>query len=536
MPSDYNQQSYPSRAQPQLHVDNLCVTARIHGFRAAAPERARVLEIGCGNAANLIAMAAGLPGAEFVGVDYASDPIASAKETVSELNLKNVRVHHADICELADDFGEFDYIIAHGFYSWAPDAARDAMWRVTRGSLAPDGILFVSYNVLPGWRQTAMLRDLLLLEGRRYGTDSEGPAAVWRVVELLASLERTGHPLAGEAARSLSKGLEVAIHDEFQPETRPFLFREVRQAAEAAGLRYAGDAVPKVRGGLQQVPETAEWLAAATQGDPLLEEEYYDVLTLRRFRQSVFVQAAQEPDGRSLLERLAGLWMRGKLRMGEPGADGARVYHAPDSDLRFSTNDALLAALCTEFSREPQSRLPVSETLHALMAASPDLSETLRQEFLRLFVELVPMGAFQFHSMPFQPPPATAIVPTARLQVSALTRWEAAGNQPVTTPDHDAMPLQDPLHRAMLVLLDGSRTVEMVSAAIADAVWSQQQAGAPDVELGGARLHLLGSSAFRNHPDALASREALDGFTSLVVASELERMRGWGLLWLGDGA
>jgi hypothetical protein len=50
--------------------------AVLFGMQPADIEQCRVLEIGCGDGANLIPMALGLPGSEFVGIDLAASPIA----------------------------------------------------------------------------------------------------------------------------------------------------------------------------------------------------------------------------------------------------------------------------------------------------------------------------------------------------------------------------------------------------------------------------------------------------------------------------
>ena len=62
--------------------------------------------------------------------------------------------------------GEFDYIVAHGVYSWIPADARDALLATIREHLAPDGIAYVSYNAEPGGYFRRMLRDAGLWHAR----------------------------------------------------------------------------------------------------------------------------------------------------------------------------------------------------------------------------------------------------------------------------------------------------------------------------------------------------------------------------------
>ena len=68
----------------------------------------------------------------------------------SELGLANVTLLQQDFAAIPPALGRFDYIIAHGIYSWVPPAARDALFRLAAERLSDHGVMFVSYNVYPG--------------------------------------------------------------------------------------------------------------------------------------------------------------------------------------------------------------------------------------------------------------------------------------------------------------------------------------------------------------------------------------------------
>ena len=63
--TEYNQVAYPSAIYPQTHPDRFATLGRLFGLAPENVERARVLELGCGDGANLIAMAAALPNSRF---------------------------------------------------------------------------------------------------------------------------------------------------------------------------------------------------------------------------------------------------------------------------------------------------------------------------------------------------------------------------------------------------------------------------------------------------------------------------------------
>jgi SAM-dependent methyltransferase len=134
-----------------------------------------VLELGCSDGTNLISMARELPQSEFFGIDSASRAIAQGKQTIDDLSLDNVWLQQLDLMEFAANDVAFDYIIAHGVYSWVPDPVRDRILAICSECLSQNGIAYVSYNAYPGGHIRDMVRemDALPCAGRsRRGTEN----------------------------------------------------------------------------------------------------------------------------------------------------------------------------------------------------------------------------------------------------------------------------------------------------------------------------------------------------------------------------
>jgi len=158
----YDEVLYPNSPFAQTHPDRLATLAILFGMDPAPLPRCRVLEVGCGNGENLIPMACEYPAGEFLGIDAAETAVRAGNQEIATLGLTNIRLLHRDIMDTGPGLGTFDYVIAHGFYSWVPEPVRDKLFAIVQASLAPQGVAFVSYNALPGGRLRQMFREMML--------------------------------------------------------------------------------------------------------------------------------------------------------------------------------------------------------------------------------------------------------------------------------------------------------------------------------------------------------------------------------------
>ena len=205
----YNDVPYEGQSFPQSHPDRLATLARLRGIAAAPITSARVLEIGCGPAGNLAPMAESLPGARFVGIDIAKRHVELGTERVAAAGIGNVELRHADLTEVGDSLGTFDYVIAHGVYSWVPPQVADHLLALVARSLSPNGVAYVSYNTLPGWYGRGVIRDLM-----RFHADAESAMAprVTRGREALNWLKET-LPDGGRYAQPLVQDIANITKD-----------------------------------------------------------------------------------------------------------------------------------------------------------------------------------------------------------------------------------------------------------------------------------------------------------------------------------
>ncbi len=73
-----------------------------------------------------------------------------------------------------DELGTFDYIIAHGMFSWVTEAVREIIFRICSEYSKTTGLAYISFNVLPGWHIRRIVREFLLNASQ----DQRGPLIV----------------------------------------------------------------------------------------------------------------------------------------------------------------------------------------------------------------------------------------------------------------------------------------------------------------------------------------------------------------------
>ena len=120
----YDELPYLRLPFPQTHPGRLAAQARLFGVTAPPVATCRVLELGCASADNLVPMAVAAPAARFVGIDLSARQIDEGRATIAALGLTNIELVAADIMAIDASFGTFDYIVAHGVYSWVPPDVR----------------------------------------------------------------------------------------------------------------------------------------------------------------------------------------------------------------------------------------------------------------------------------------------------------------------------------------------------------------------------------------------------------------------------
>ncbi len=466
MSTPYDSVDYPGHAYADTHPRSLGAVGRLFGLAPAASSACRTLEIGCGDGANLVAMAYALPRSEFVGIDLSARAIAKGMDLAKSVDASNVRLLEADLMAIdPDTLGPFDYVVAHGFYSWVPSPVRDRLMEVISRCLAPAGIAFVSYNAYPGFYLRQMLREMLLLHTRAADSPQEAIAGARALAEYLAiggegdGLER--RILRAEAERVLAKHDGPLFHDDLSPVNAPVWFHEFVSEAARHDLAHLADAGAEAFGSRALPAEILEMLQSL---DRLTREQYRDFFLCRRFRRSLLVRRDALATAKEHLRgfddlRLACFAIRSE-------AHGETRY-AHRSGATLSTRDRRISGIMDALLEAWPDTLGIAELL-ARAGENFQADETLadRLQFARgVLAEALGLGVVSAVSEA----PLVATRAGALPRASLFARRQLAQGPEVTNLWHETVSLDDAFAARLFALLDGTRSRERLASELHDA-------------------------------------------------------------------
>jgi SAM-dependent methyltransferase len=376
----YDRHPYTSMAYWETHPDQLELVAHLLGLepRPAPPARCRVLEVGCAAGGHLIPIAELHPESELLGIDLSATQIDEARAAVAALGLRNLELRHQDLVDFRDG-RRFDYIIAHGVYSWVPRPVAGALLDLVAAHLAPGGVAMVSHYTLPGWYSRQLARETMLWHARDVEPDDQ-------VTQARAFLELVVRSARRDPMRDL---LEVELaglrgqpdwlvrHEHLGEFSHACSFGELHAEIDRRGLAYLGDAelgtmVP------HDLDANAQTMVAELAPDLVRREELLDLLRFRTMRMTILCRAGVRIDrALAALARLAATWPR-SLPFDALPADAGRDL------LQLVAAGRVRAQLSPARCVVPAGHRPLAAAHARLAAARGELVPNLRHENVKM--------------------------------------------------------------------------------------------------------------------------------------------------------
>jgi methyltransferase-like protein len=426
--------------------------AILRGLTPAPVDNCRVLEIACGDGANLIPMAYAIPGSEFVGFDLARSPIERGQRRIRELGLRNVRIFEMDLLDAGTELGEFDYIIAHGVYAWIPGHARDRLLELCDQLLAANGVAFVSYAAMPGGHLRLMIRDMMLLGAEGVTKPENRTADGLKFLEFLIEARPEGdvfRALLDQQLKKMKTRNPAAIfHDELSDAYRPVHFIEFVEHARQHGLQYLCEAELPPAPDPCYRKEVLRQLESAVGADNLKQEQVLDFVRMRMYRETLLVKAGAEPRRDFRGQDFRRLLLASEASEGPAEAGNAAAFLLPGGGRMESNHPGVVALL-----RELGAAWPRALSWEELGAKSVAAQGLFDGEGAALLLRLASARMIELRAWRAPVAPALSEHPRA----SACSRHEARTREHATSLLHKTVSLKDAKVRSLLRLLDGTR-------------------------------------------------------------------------------
>jgi SAM-dependent methyltransferase len=285
----------------QLTPASLRLVAALNGVAPPLEDDFDYLELGTASGDTLLTLAAANPRARFLGVDVNATSVAFARELAAKRGLSNVRFVERDLSALrVEEFPKFDYVGAHGLLTWVgPEKRRDVI-DLARRALKPGGLLYVSYNALPGWAAIEPLRRLFLETPTVEGEPALARAK--RGCELLSKLDaaNAGYLISHPTAKSMLSlidraGFRYVVHEYFHANWYPMYFADLAREMSAGGLDFVGQLPLAMNVRELALPPPMRQLAS-TAKTRVAYETLKDYALNEFFRSDVFVNGTAAPD------------------------------------------------------------------------------------------------------------------------------------------------------------------------------------------------------------------------------------------------
>ena len=356
----YDEVAYGSEPITPTNPNHMGGVAALFGHPSVPPSRARILELGCARGDNLIAIAAAYPSAECVGIDISPNQIAQAVRTVRDAGVPNCTFLAADIRELPVPERPYDYVIAHGVFSWVPRDTQESLLSWCGQHLSPEGLLFLSYNTLPGWHTRLALREMMLFESRHEATVSKKPAVARRILNLLAEAvpreSPYGRMLHEELQHPRSMPDWYLTHDFMAEFNEPQLFYQLMERATQYGLHYVADAEVPLNFALEVAPAVRARVQQMA-GDRIAREQYLDFVRNRMFRRSIFAKASPRQYEQVRWQDILESHVRTMLQPAERDEKGGVFFRHPNGGGMRASDEPLASFLTALRARWPKEVL-----------------------------------------------------------------------------------------------------------------------------------------------------------------------------------
>jgi predicted O-methyltransferase YrrM len=292
-------------------------------------------ELGFGRGVTANLLAAANPQGRFYAADFNPGHVAGARRMAATAGLDNLTLLENSFEQLAagavPDLPQFDFITLHGIYTWVTAENRAHIVRFLDRYLKPGGVVYLSYNAMPGWSGSLPLQRLIIEHAQLHPGRSD--AQIKGAREFIAKMKEhnsgylTSPLIAGRLDMLQKMPPNYLVHEYMHKHWQPMYFADVARDLAEAKLDFVGSA--DLSANYPLVFMSAEKVAMINEsGDPLFKQTVQDYFFNTSFRKDVFVRGARQmgPIRRSEVLAQFGLVLT------VPRAKASQVFKLPNGE------------------------------------------------------------------------------------------------------------------------------------------------------------------------------------------------------------
>lgn len=267
----------------------------------AFPEVGTACELGFGQglAVNLHAAASVT---HWSGTDFNPAQAGFAQE-LAQVAGTDARLFDDAFADFAqrDDLPDFDYIGLHGIWSWISDENRAIIVDFIRRKLKVGGVLYISYNTLPGWSSFAPMRQLMTEHASVMGAEGHGivkriDAALDFTEKLFATkpaFVRNSPQVGDRLSRIKDQNRHYLAHEYFNRDWHPMYFAKMVEWLEPAKVNFACSAHYVDHIELLNLSDEQQQFMKEIP-DAMFRESVRDFMVNQQFRRDYWVKGARK--------------------------------------------------------------------------------------------------------------------------------------------------------------------------------------------------------------------------------------------------
>jgi Predicted methyltransferase regulatory domain len=266
----------------------------------APPPMETACELGFGQGLSLN-MHAATSGTHWFGTDFNPSQALFARHLAAASEAKTSLFDEAfeQFCARAD-LPEFDFIGVHGIWSWISDENRAVMRDFIGRKLKVGGVLYMSYNTMPGWAAMVPMRHLLtqhaeVMAAPGRGITSRIEAALEFSDKLMAlnpAYARANPGIAERLKKIKSQNSHYVAHEYFNQHWQPMAFADMANWLEPAKLNYATSAHPLESVDAVNLTRDAQAFMKDIP-DPMFRETVRDFIVNQQFRRDYWIKGVR---------------------------------------------------------------------------------------------------------------------------------------------------------------------------------------------------------------------------------------------------